>query len=124
MSLDYQVFDPLPCHFPRPRVPVLPRGFEAPGTDDDKLLRKVPPLGGRGLHFSRGRYALGEAYRRAGLDADSALLTKLDRSGLSAGAMSSMGAALPVPAAGKAEVRMVSTRLGSAELTVWMILPA
>lgn len=74
MSLDYQVFDPLPCHFPRPRVPLLPRGFEAPGTDDDKLLRKVPPLGGRGLHFSRGRYALGEAYRRAGLDADSALL--------------------------------------------------
>lgn len=74
VSLDYQVFDPSSCGFPRPRVPVLPRGFEPAGADDALLLRDVPALTGQGLHFSRGRYALGEAYRRAGIDGDCALL--------------------------------------------------
>lgn len=74
MSLNYQVFDPSPCRFPRPRVSVLPRGFEPAGADDATLLRSVSPLTGRGLYFSRGRYALGEAYRRAGLDRDGVLL--------------------------------------------------
>lgn len=74
MALDYQVFDPLPCHFPRPRVPVLPRGFVPAGADDAPLLRSASRLTGQGLHFSRGRYALGEAYRRAGLDRDGVLL--------------------------------------------------
>jgi perosamine synthetase len=74
VSLDYQVFDPSSCHFPMPRVPVLPRGFEQAGADDAGLLRDVPSLAGQGLHFSRGRYALGEAYRRAGLDVSSTLL--------------------------------------------------
>lgn len=74
MSLDYQVFDPSPCNFPRPRVSVLPRGFEPAGADDATLLRSYPSLTGRGLHFTRGRYALGEAYRRAGLDRDGVLL--------------------------------------------------
>lgn len=74
MSLDYQVFDPSSCHFPRPLVPVLPRGFEPAGADDAELLRDAMPLTGQGLYFSRGRYALGEAYRRAGLDGSGALL--------------------------------------------------
>lgn len=74
MPLDYQIFDPMPCHFPRPRVPVLPRGFAPAGADDALLLRSALPLTGQGLHFSRGRYALGEAYRRAGLDRDGVLL--------------------------------------------------
>ncbi|MDE2442665.1 MAG: DegT/DnrJ/EryC1/StrS aminotransferase family protein [Betaproteobacteria bacterium] len=74
MSLDYQVFDPSPCSFPRPRVPVLPRGFAPASTEDAALLRDVPSLSGQGLHFTRGRYALGEAYRRAGLDGYGALL--------------------------------------------------
>jgi len=72
VPLDYQVFDPAPCRFPRPRVPVLPRGFQAFGADDAALLAGVPALSG--LHYSRGRYALGEAYRRAGLDSGGALL--------------------------------------------------
>ncbi len=72
MSLDYQVFDPAPCHFPRPRVPVLPCGFQAAGADDAALLADSPKL--PGLHYSRGRYALGEAYRRAGLDGGGVLL--------------------------------------------------
>ncbi len=74
MPLEYLVFDPSPCRFPKPRVPVLPRGFAPAGADDTPLLRSVSPLTGRGLHFSRGRYALGEAYRRAGLDGDGVLL--------------------------------------------------
>lgn len=74
MSLDYQVFDPGPCRFPRPRVPVLPRGFEPAGGDDAGFPGVSPSLAGQGLHFSRGRYALGEAYRRAGLDGGGALL--------------------------------------------------
>jgi len=74
MSLEYQVFDPSPCHFPRPRVSVLPCGFEAAGADDGALLRDAAALPGRGLYFSRGRYALGEAYRCAGLDRSGALL--------------------------------------------------
>lgn len=53
---------------------VLPRGFESAGTDDLTLLQCVSPLNGQGLHFSRGRYALGEAYRLAGLDSNGALL--------------------------------------------------
>lgn len=74
MSLDYQVFDPSACRFPRPRVSLLPRGFESAGDDDVNLLRTVPPLAGCGMYFSRGRYALGEAYRRAGLDRNGVLL--------------------------------------------------
>ena len=38
------------------------------------LQLRVTPLTGKGWHFSRGRYALGEAYRRAGLDRDRVLL--------------------------------------------------
>jgi dTDP-4-amino-4,6-dideoxygalactose transaminase len=72
VSLDYQVFDPAPCRFPRPRAPVLPRGFKASGADDAALLAGVPLLAG--VHYSRGRYALGEAYRRAGLVGGGALL--------------------------------------------------
>jgi dTDP-4-amino-4,6-dideoxygalactose transaminase len=55
-------------------VAILPSGFAAAGRDDASLLRGTPALPGRGLHFSRGRYALGEAYRRAGLDDRGALL--------------------------------------------------
>ena len=35
MSLDYRVFDPAPCRFPRPRVSVLPRGFDLDGYRAD-----------------------------------------------------------------------------------------
>lgn len=74
MSLDYQVFDPSCCGFPRARVPVLPCGFEQVTADDVSLLGDSPSLAEQGMYFSRGRYALGEAYRRAGLDGDGTLL--------------------------------------------------
>lgn len=74
MSLDYMAFDPSPCGFPQPRVAVLPQDFQPAGDDDGSLLQNVAPLTGKGVHFSRGRYALGEAYRRAGLDSGGVLL--------------------------------------------------
>lgn len=74
VSLDYQVFDPATCRFPRPRVSVLPQDFERATRDDDELLREVGSLAGKGAYFTRGRYALGEAYRRSGLDGGGTLL--------------------------------------------------
>lgn len=74
MPLEYQVFDPKPCGFPWPRVSLLPRGFDPAGADDSTYSKGASQLSGQGLHFSRGRYALGEAYRLAGLDSDGVLL--------------------------------------------------
>ncbi|MCL2524009.1 MAG: DegT/DnrJ/EryC1/StrS family aminotransferase [Betaproteobacteria bacterium] len=74
MPLDYQVFDPTPCRFPLPRVPVLPRGFQPAGAEDAALLAGISPLPGDSLHYSRGRYALGAAYCCAGLGSGGALL--------------------------------------------------
>jgi len=74
MPLEYQVFDPSQCRFPRPRVPVLPRGLDLSKADDASLQQSISPLTGVGSHYSRGRYALGEAYRRAGVGCDGALL--------------------------------------------------
>lgn len=70
MSLDYWVFDPSTCQFPKPRVPILPSALDYLTSAEGKQ----PSLDGGLRHFSRGRYALGEAYRLAGLDQQSALL--------------------------------------------------
>lgn len=70
MSLDYWVFDPSTCQFPKPRVPILPSALDyLTSANGEQSL-----LDGGLRHFSRGRYALGEAYRLAGLDQQSALL--------------------------------------------------
>jgi len=70
VSLDYWVFDPSTCRFPKPRVSILPSAL-----DYSALLNGSEALSETGLrHFSRGRYALGEAYRLAGLDEQGALL--------------------------------------------------
>lgn len=74
MPLDYQVFDPSSCRFPRPRVPVLPHGFMPALGHDHQFNPGGTALAGQGVYYSRGRYALGEAYRRAGLDGEGVLL--------------------------------------------------
>ncbi|MDP2881176.1 MAG: DegT/DnrJ/EryC1/StrS family aminotransferase [Azonexus sp.] len=70
MSLDYWVFDPSTCQFTKPRVSILPSVFDYSALPHGS--RALSDIGLR--HFSRGRYALGEAYRLAGLDKQSALL--------------------------------------------------
>ena len=64
-------FNPEPCNFPRPRVPLLPTssrlGLARSGAD-----QSAPRSTFR--HFTRGRYALGEAYRLSGVGREGALL--------------------------------------------------
>lgn len=74
MPLEYRVFDPSPCRFPKPRVSLLPRIYTPSDVADQHLVDKDPILLGQSQHFSRGRYALGEAFRLAGLDHTSMLL--------------------------------------------------
>ncbi|MEW6513534.1 MAG: DegT/DnrJ/EryC1/StrS family aminotransferase [Pseudomonadota bacterium] len=70
MPLDTLIFDPSACGFPKPRVPLLPIGLD--GLSLAAGSRWAPPDHFR--HFSRGRYALREAYRLAGIGPGSALL--------------------------------------------------
>ena len=70
MPLDTLIFDPSACGFPKPRVPLLPTGLAS--------LTLKPPLpwapASHFCHFTRGRYALREAYRLAGIGPGSTLL--------------------------------------------------
>jgi dTDP-4-amino-4,6-dideoxygalactose transaminase len=70
MQLNTLIFDPSPCGFPKPRIPLLPTGL-------DGLSVKTQPIwasAGHFRHFTRGRYALREAYRLAGIGPGSTLL--------------------------------------------------
>jgi perosamine synthetase len=72
---EFQRFDPASCHFPRPRVALLPalRWADLGLHGADRL---APALldGPRVRHFSRGRYALHAAYRLSGVGPAGALL--------------------------------------------------
>lgn len=72
--MQYQRFDPTGCAFPHPKVPVLPP-LSRQSLGHAKVASFMP-LGsdGKASFFTRGRYALTEAYRLAGLDQNSALL--------------------------------------------------
>lgn len=73
VPLEYQVFDPSSCHFPRPLVSVLPR-FEPAFGYDYQSNSFSSMSAGQGEYYSKGRYALGEACRRSGLDGKGVLL--------------------------------------------------
>ncbi|MBS3936278.1 MAG: DegT/DnrJ/EryC1/StrS aminotransferase family protein, partial [Sulfuritalea sp.] len=70
MALDALIFDPSPCGFPEPRVPLLPAGLDgiAPRAAGNWAAA------GHFRHFSRGRYALHAACRLAGVGPGAALL--------------------------------------------------
>jgi perosamine synthetase len=69
----FQRFDPTDCRFPAPRVPLLPTLRWGDLTFGRAAAAQA--LEGAGVrHFSRGRYALHEAYRAAGVGPDGALL--------------------------------------------------
>lgn len=72
--MEYQRFDPTDCGFPKPRVPVLPSlSRQSLGQGLPSLFR---PLGSdaNARHFTRGRYALTEAYRQSGVGEKAVLL--------------------------------------------------
>ncbi len=82
--MEFNFFDSSHCGFPKPKVPVLP------ALTRHSLTKKLPqeqaarwqlegafkPLkqSARAQHYSRGRYALYEAYRLAGVDESGGLL--------------------------------------------------
>lgn len=72
--MQYQRFDPTGCNFPLPKVPVLPTlGSQSLGLGKSASFTPLGSDGNTGF-FTRGRYALTEAYRLAGLDQNSTLL--------------------------------------------------
>lgn len=77
-SLEYQLFDASACAYPRPPVPVLPVRPQLRWWGTAALAPSVFTGAGRASQligfFSRARYALHEAYRRAGLGPAGALL--------------------------------------------------
>ena len=72
--MELTLFNPTPCGFPKPRVPLLPDRAEL--LPLSKWCSESSPhsTASHFRHFTRGRYALGEAYRLSGVDKDSALL--------------------------------------------------
>lgn len=70
MQLETLIFDPSPCGFPKPRVPLLPTGFDGIAIKSVQTWAQATHF----RHFSRGRYALREAYRLAGIGSGTALL--------------------------------------------------
>jgi len=74
MALSFHRFDPSPCAFPAPRVPLLPRfslesaTVGAPATAGTVFFRRESRF------YCRGRYALLEAYRLTGVGPQGALL--------------------------------------------------
>lgn len=70
MSLDTLIFDPSACGFPKPRIPLLPVGLAGLSVE-----RPAPwANANHWRHFTRGRYALREAYRLSGIGPGSTLL--------------------------------------------------
>jgi perosamine synthetase len=70
VQLDTLTFDASSCGFPKPRVPLLPTGLD--GVSFKSRPSWAPAENFR--HFARGRYALREAYRLAGVGPGTALL--------------------------------------------------
>ncbi len=70
MQLDTLTFDASACGYPKPRIPLLPTGLD--GVSFKSRPGWAPAENFR--HFARGRYALREAYRLAGIGPGSALL--------------------------------------------------
>ncbi len=74
-ALKFLRFDPSPCAYPKPRVSLLPNAPILPSP----LIRRSRASEHRQTarhfrHFTRGRYALGEAYQLVGLDPRGVLL--------------------------------------------------
>lgn len=70
----YNLFDPTPCGFPVPRLPVLPRlGWESLSCRSS-IRPFLLPHGKACRSYTRGRYALHDAYSFSGLNEAGSLL--------------------------------------------------
>ncbi|MEO8409931.1 MAG: DegT/DnrJ/EryC1/StrS family aminotransferase, partial [Propionivibrio sp.] len=69
--MEFTRFNPQPHSFPKPRAPLLP--FK-PALDWRKVVSVAAPQSKTFKHFSRGRYALAQAYRLAGVGTSGDLL--------------------------------------------------
>jgi perosamine synthetase len=67
-------FDASSCGFPGPGIPLLPHKLQWSAASSCSLASAISRKAPHFRHFSRGRYALGEAYRLAGLNSYSTLL--------------------------------------------------
>lgn len=67
-------FDPSPFGFPKPRISPLPNRLQIKAFGDQEASDQRKKTAGQFRTFRRGRYALGEAYRLAGLNQDATLL--------------------------------------------------
>lgn len=73
--LEFQRFDPATCQFPRPRAALLPLlAWPDLALGSSETMATALTAGAGVRHFSRGRYALGAAYRAAGVGATGVLL--------------------------------------------------
>jgi dTDP-4-amino-4,6-dideoxygalactose transaminase len=73
-TLTYQVFDPTDCAFPAPRVALLPVfDRDAFGSATGRAYRRVG-AGRPQRCYTRGRYALADAYRLCGVGPEGGLL--------------------------------------------------
>jgi perosamine synthetase len=73
-QLKFHTFDASQCRFPKAKLPVLPHlGYHSFGLKQPARFVTLDSLG-HGHFFSRGRYALHQAYIQAGVGKDSSLL--------------------------------------------------
>ena len=73
-TLRFARFDPTPCNFPAPKVPLLARqGAWGEGGPDSVFLD------GRSAFYSRGRYALKAALQALGYGPGDVVLVKASR---------------------------------------------
>jgi perosamine synthetase len=73
-ALKFYRFDPERCAFPKPRVSPLPDRPQLPTLRKRSSPSSTNNTPSHFRHFTRGRYALGEAYRLAGVGRQGALL--------------------------------------------------
>lgn len=74
-ALSYRLFDPTICGFPEPRVPLLPMLTPSSfGAMRAPSAFEIVGQGRRARIYTRGRYALYDAYRLAGVGGQGALL--------------------------------------------------
>ena len=72
--MQYQLFDPADCNFPKPRVPLLPLlAGQSLGRRSSRLYRQMGEDNNTRF-YARGRYALRAAYQLAGVGQSGALL--------------------------------------------------